>query len=106
MAPVPQIVDVDKGHDIQTHGVPGELRVHTPAIMKGYKDRPVASAICFDEQRFFRTGDFGYRDQDGYIFILGRVKELLSFNDVKVRQRFRRCGPCGPLVIFSLFFFW
>ncbi|XP_034251498.1 probable 4-coumarate--CoA ligase 5 [Thrips palmi] len=79
-----RIVDVDSGLDIETPGVPGEFRVHTPAIMKGYKDRPVASAVSFDEQRYFRTGDFGYRDQDGYVFILGRVKELLNCNGVKV----------------------
>lgn len=79
-----RVVDVDSGEDIQTVGVPGELRVHTPAIMKGYKDRPVASAVCFDEQRYFRTGDFGYRDRDGYVFILGRVKDLLNVNGVKV----------------------
>ncbi|KAI8441494.1 hypothetical protein MSG28_015083 [Choristoneura fumiferana] len=57
---------------------PGEICVKGAIMMKGYvgKDR----REDFDEEGFFRTGDVGYYDQDGYFFIVDRLKEMIKYN--------------------------
>jgi malonyl-CoA/methylmalonyl-CoA synthetase len=53
-----------------------EIRVRGPAVMPGYWQDPEASAEAF-EQDWFRTGDLGHFDADGYLVISGRKKELI-----------------------------
>ncbi|KAL4712181.1 hypothetical protein ACJJTC_011042 [Scirpophaga incertulas] len=61
---------------------PGELCVKGPMIMKGYvgKDRNED----FDEEGFFRTGDIAYYDEDGFFFIVDRLKELIKYKAFQV----------------------
>ncbi|MBN1944770.1 MAG: long-chain fatty acid--CoA ligase [Bradymonadales bacterium] len=59
--------------------VEGEVLVSGPNVMKGYYNLPEETeAVLFDQdgKRFFRTGDLGKFDKDGYLYITGRVKEL------------------------------
>ncbi|XP_072937481.1 luciferin 4-monooxygenase-like [Epargyreus clarus] len=60
----------------------GELCAKGPLIMKGYigKDRKED----FDDEGFFRTGDIGYYDEEGYVFIVGRLKELIKYKGIQV----------------------
>ena len=56
--------------------VDGELRVRGPQLCHGYLD-PRLDEEAFDEEGFFRTGDLGYVDPDGYVVITGRCKDVI-----------------------------
>ncbi|XP_026291438.1 luciferin 4-monooxygenase-like [Frankliniella occidentalis] len=79
-----RFVDIDTGVDIRTPGVPGELRIDSPSTMKGYKDNAEETAQAFDEHGYFCSGDIAYLDADGYLYIVGRLKELLKYHGDKV----------------------
>jgi acyl-CoA synthetase (AMP-forming)/AMP-acid ligase II len=61
----------------------GEIVVRGPGVFRGYEDNPEADLQAFFEG-WFRTGDLGYVDHDGYLFIVGRVKELINRGGFKV----------------------
>ena len=67
--------------DEQRHEVPegdvGEIAIRGHNIMKGYWNRPEATAEAIDEDGWFYTGDIGRVDEDGYFFIVDRKKELI-----------------------------
>lgn len=64
-------------------GESGEIVVRGPEVFGGYEDNPEANLQAFFEG-WFRTGDLGYVDQNGYLFIVGRVKELINRGGLKV----------------------
>jgi non-ribosomal peptide synthetase component E (peptide arylation enzyme) len=57
-------------------GEEGELRAKGPMQCKGYLDESL-DADAFDEEGFFRTGDLGTQDADGYVTITGRLKDVI-----------------------------
>lgn len=62
----------------------GELLVKGPSVFPGYWNKPEANAECFDEEGWFRTGDIGHFDADGFLFITDRKKELLKTSGGKL----------------------
>jgi malonyl-CoA/methylmalonyl-CoA synthetase len=54
-----------------------EIQVRGPSVMRGYLDRPDATAEAFTADGWFRTGDLGRLDEAGYLRIVGRSKELV-----------------------------
>jgi acyl-CoA synthetase (AMP-forming)/AMP-acid ligase II len=58
-------------------GVEGEICVRSPGVMKGYYNDPEATAKVLDPDGALRTGDLGFVDADGYLFITGRLKDLM-----------------------------
>jgi fatty-acyl-CoA synthase len=65
----------------------GEIIVHGPQVFRGYWKQPEATAQAFiqhDGKRFFRTGDLGYYDEDGYFFITDRLKRMINASGFKV----------------------
>jgi fatty-acyl-CoA synthase len=68
-------------------GVTGEIIMRGEQIFQGYWNRPEATAEAFvevDGQRFFRSGDLGYYDEEGYFFLVDRVKRMINASGYKV----------------------
>jgi acyl-CoA synthetase (AMP-forming)/AMP-acid ligase II len=62
----------------------GEIWVRGPQVMKGYLNRPDATAAMLDDEGWLHTGDIGYADEDGYFYIVDRLKELIKYNAYQV----------------------
>jgi fatty-acyl-CoA synthase len=68
-------------------GEQGEIVVHGPMVFNGYWKRPEATADAFielDGKKFFRTGDLGRMDEEGYFFITDRLKRMINASGFKV----------------------
>ncbi|RLN46303.1 hypothetical protein BBJ29_003781 [Phytophthora kernoviae] len=65
-------------------GESGELLYKGPQVMIGYSNNAEANKSVFTEDRFLRTGDIGYIDSDGFVFIVDRVKELIKYKGHQV----------------------
>lgn len=55
----------------------GEICIMGPNVMKGYWNRPEATAEAIDKEGWFHTGDVGYLDDDGFLFICDRLKDMV-----------------------------
>ncbi|MCP5113539.1 MAG: long-chain fatty acid--CoA ligase, partial [bacterium] len=75
----------DRGAELPD-GETGEVCVRGPNVMKGYLNLPEADAESFFGD-WFRTGDLGYRDVDGYFFLIDRKKDMLIVNGMNVYPR-------------------
>ena len=62
----------------------GELLVCGPSVFDGYWHKPAATAECFDQEGWFRTGDIAHVDGDGFLYITDRKKELLKTSGGKM----------------------
>ena len=61
----------------------GEICVKGPNVMLGYYNNPEATAEVFDKEGFFHTGDYGKLDEEGWIYITGRKKNLIILSNGK-----------------------
>ena len=78
-----QIVDVDSG-TVLGPGERGEVWIRGPQVMRGYLNRPDATAETLDEDGWLHTGDIGYADENGYFYIVDRLKELIKYKGFQV----------------------
>jgi len=81
-----RVIDVESLSELAPNQV-GEIIVHGPQVFRGYWNQPEATAEAFllhDGKRFFRTGDLGYYDEEGYFFITDRLKRMLNCAGFKV----------------------
>jgi fatty-acyl-CoA synthase len=81
-----RVIDPDTLQELPT-GEAGEIIVRGPMVFDGYWRRPDATDAAFIEfegQRFFRTGDIGYVDADGYFFMTDRLKRMINASGFKV----------------------
>ncbi len=91
--PVPStmaaIADPEKP-ELLPPGQIGEIVISGPQVMKGYFKRPEENAIAFFEAyglRWFRTGDMGYVDEEGYFYVVDRKKDLIKYKGWSVFPR-------------------
>lgn len=70
-------IATDDGTCTDCPGVCGEIRVRSPAAMSGYWMRQRETVEAFDEQGYMRTGDLGYLDAQGCLYVVGRRKNML-----------------------------
>ncbi len=61
----------------------GEICVKGPNVMLGYYKDPEATAAAFDEEGYFKTGDFGRLDDEGWLYITGRLKNVIILSNGK-----------------------
>ncbi len=77
----PMFVDVRledaDGAAVAGSGVQGEICVRGPNVMKGYWNRPGATAESIDAEGWFHTGDIGYLDPEGFLFVTDRIKDMV-----------------------------
>jgi len=75
-----RLVDVETGKTDVPDGQPGEIIMKGPLIMQGYWNNPSETAGQLKDGWLY-TGDIGHVDEDGFLYVLGRVKSLLIAND-------------------------
>jgi acyl-CoA synthetase (AMP-forming)/AMP-acid ligase II len=78
-----KIIDVDSKIELGP-GAEGEVCVRGPQVMKGYLNQPAATAELIDSEGWLHTGDIGYADEDGALFIVDRLKELIKYKGRQV----------------------
>ena len=78
-----KIIDTESGKELGFNER-GEVLIKGPHVMKGYLNNEEATNHCIDKDGWFHTGDIGYADEDGYFFIVDRVKELIKYKAYQV----------------------
>ena len=81
-----RIIDMDTLQEVAP-GVTGEIIMRGEQVFQGYWNRPEETAAAFmelDGERFFRSGDLGYYDEEGYFFLVDRVKRMINAAGFKV----------------------
>ena len=68
---------VDEDNQPVAAGERGEVCIKGPNVMQGYWNRPEATAQAIDELGWFHSGDIGYLDEDGFLFICDRLKDMI-----------------------------
>ena len=75
------------GVELRLEGEPPEIQVRGPNVFAGYWERPKANAEAFTADGWFKTGDLGAQDAEGYISIVGRAKELIISGGYNIYPR-------------------
>ncbi|KAL1563176.1 4-coumarate--CoA ligase-like 1 [Salvia divinorum] len=78
-----KFVDPNTGRSLGKNA-PGEICVRSKCVMKGYYKNEQETAITIDRDGWLHTGDIGYIDDDGDVFLVDRIKELIKFKGFQV----------------------
>jgi acyl-CoA synthetase (AMP-forming)/AMP-acid ligase II len=87
-------------------GEVGEIAIRSAANVKGYWRNPDATEALFTSDGFVRTGDIGYLDEDGYLFIVDRKKEIIirggeNISTAEVEEEFYACPAVAEVSVFG-----
>ena len=86
LAAGPQVAVMNEGGDVLVAGLTGEVVIRGPNVTAGYRANPAANASAFTNG-WFRTGDQGVIDEDGYLRLTGRLKEIINRGGEKISPR-------------------
>ncbi len=78
-----RLVDPETGDDVP-EGEEGEIWIRGPQVMKGYLNNPEADAEIFAGDGWLRTGDIGRVDENGFFYVVDRLKELIKYKGYQV----------------------
>jgi acyl-CoA synthetase (AMP-forming)/AMP-acid ligase II len=93
-----EVAILDDAGSILAHGEPGEVCIKGPNVFGGYEDNPEANKASFTNG-WFRTGDQGTLDENGYVTLVGRIKELINRGGEKISPReIDEALQCHPAV--------
>ncbi|VAH94339.1 unnamed protein product [Triticum turgidum subsp. durum] len=98
-----KIVDIVTGEPLPV-GRKGELCVRGPSIMTGYVGDDGANTAAFDSEGWLKTGDLCYIDEDGFLFVVDRLKELIKYKAYQSRLQSwsLSCNRCRKLWMLQL----
>jgi len=74
-----KVMSLDEETKLMGPGEKGELCVKSPILCSHYWNRPEESRATFNSNGWMRTGDLGYYDKDGFVFVTGRIKETFKY---------------------------
>jgi acyl-CoA synthetase (AMP-forming)/AMP-acid ligase II len=77
-----RVID-ESGRDV-VPGTAGEVVVSGPTVFSGYLDDPAANAAAFLSDGWFRTGDQGYLDENGFLYLTSRLSEMINRGGEKI----------------------
>ena len=80
---IAKVVDPVSGKELG-YDETGEVWIKGPQVMKGYLNNDEATKHTIDDEGYLHTGDIGYVDQDGYFYIVDRLKELIKYKGFQV----------------------
>jgi acyl-CoA synthetase (AMP-forming)/AMP-acid ligase II len=86
LAAGPEVAIMDEGGELLAAGDIGEIVIRGPNVTAGYKNNAAANASAFTNG-WFRTGDQGVMDEDGYFRLTGRLKEIINRGGEKISPR-------------------
>ncbi len=72
-----RLVEEDTGDELTEPGVRGEICMRGPTVTQGYWNNAAATAAAFDAGGWFHSGDVGYFDVDGFLYIVDRIKDMI-----------------------------
>ncbi len=105
-APFVEIAILGEGDQHLAPGERGEIGIRTAANIKGYWCNPQATAATFTDDHFLKTGDIGYLDEDGYLFIVDRKKDIIirggeNISAAEVEAALYDCPDVAEAAVFA-----
>ena len=102
-----KIINADSEHGVSTKGkgAVGEIVVKGPMVMQGYYKMPEETAKVFTEDGFFKTGDLGWIDNEHYVMLCGRAKNMIVTNGGKnvypeeIEDSFQLCDDIQQITV-------
>jgi fatty-acyl-CoA synthase len=100
-----RIVDAD-GH-VPPPGEIGEIQLMGPNVIKAYWNRPEAMADCYTDEVWFKSGDLGYTDDEGYLFVADRLKDMIisggeNIYSAEVEQAIAELEAVGSVAVIGV----
>jgi acyl-CoA synthetase (AMP-forming)/AMP-acid ligase II len=106
-APFVEIAILGEGDKHLPANERGEIAIRSAANIRAYWNNPAATAAAFTADHFFKTGDIGYLDEDGYLFIVDRKKDIIlrggeNISAAEVEAAIYHCDGIAEAAVFGV----